>query len=231
MRILSPFSFCGPRAVTTLLAKLPWRGRLRISPVILLAGCTAIPLLPTGVVQSSQQFFITQLRQAWARPDGALIAIERDLGPEREQVIGLQNDTTIAGDNYLWLRARVSGGRFDLGDLLSRAPAVSTPFSAVNDRDLKSARDSLGTYFFLEYRSGGQTNCVLAFRQIDNASRLLPAGTNILEVMLRNCVIGDFTQALAPITDQQIAVSANVTAGATSGGSRMLSPLAAPQMQ
>ncbi|MBQ2263595.1 MAG: hypothetical protein II336_19810 [Loktanella sp.] len=190
-----------------------------------------LPSLPAGVLQTSQQFFITQLRQTWATPDGALIAIERNLGAEREQVIGLQNDTTMAGDNYLWLRARVSRNRFDLGDLLSRAPAVSTPFAAVNDRDLKSARDSLGTYFFLEYRSGGQTNCVLAFRQIDNTSRLLPAGTNVLEAMLRNCVIGDFAQALRPITDQQISVSANATVSATTGESRMLSPLAAPQLQ
>lgn len=203
-------------------------------PVAFLAGCTAFPLLPNlpvDVLQTSQQFFITQLRQAWAMPDGALIAIERNLGTEREQVIGLQNDTSLAGDNYLWLRARVSRSRFDLSDLLSRAPAVSTPFTAINDRDLKTGRDSLGTYFYLEYRSGGQTNCVLAFREIDSASRLLPTGTNVLEAMLRNCVIGDIAQALAPITDSQISVSANVAVSAAAGGSRMLSPLAAPQLQ
>ncbi|WP_018304770.1 hypothetical protein [Wenxinia marina] len=178
---------------------------------------------------------MTRLSLAWAAPRGALIAIQRSLGTEQEQLIGLVNDTTLEGDNILWLRARVPDGRspgaFRLDDFLSRTEGVPSPFANVSDDDLRRATDTLGTYFYLVYQTGGQTNCVLAFRRIDGAERLLPRGTNIMEVMLRNCVLGPVEQALLPITDRQIGVSAVAAVQTGEGGNRMLSPLAAPEVQ
>ena len=213
----------------------PWR--MALVAMLGVAACATAPVLGSlglDVLQSSQQFVTTRLDQSWAAPRGALIAIQRSLGVEQEQIIGLVNDTTIDGDNFLWLRARVpdgrAAGRFNLNDFLSRTEGVPVPFSAVSDQDLRQGTDTLGTYFYLEYRTGGQTNCVLAFRRIDGASRLLPRGTNVLEVMLRNCVQGSIDVALAPITDRQIGVGAVAGVQTAAGGTRMLSPLAAPEL-
>ena len=71
---------------------------------------------------------------------------------------------------------------------------------------------------------------MLAFRRIGGAERILPRGTNILEAMLRNCVMGSIEQALLPITDRQIGVAAAAGVSTGDGGNRMLSPLAAPEM-
>jgi hypothetical protein len=201
------------------------------------AACQPIPpnsYLPIEVLQRTTEYMLQRLDRAWAAPSGSLIALQRPVGNEFEQVIGLVNDTSLPGDNQLWLRARVPDGfpvgRFRLEDFLGRIGTVPPPFTEVSDRDLRSANDSLGTYFFLVYRTGGEVNCVLAFRRIDGAQRLLPQGTSIMEAMLRNCVPGPIETALLPITDRQIGVAA-VAAATTDGGNRMLSPLAAPQIQ
>lgn len=217
-----------------------WRlPRLTLAPLLLLlAACATSPFvgnLSLQTLQTSRQFVVQRLDQTWAAPPGALVMIERSLGTEGEQIVGLSNDTTLDGDNFLWLRARVPDGRspgqFDLKSFLARTEGVPSPFTEVSDQNLRQARDALGTYFYLEWRSGGSTNCVLAFRRIDGAIRQLPRGTNVLEVMLRNCVQGSITQALAPIQDRQIA-GARVAGSASSGtGNRMLSPLAGPPIE
>jgi len=213
------------------------RGWVAMIVLVLAAGCQPISpnsLLPIEVLQRTTEYVLQRLDRAWAAPSGSLIALQRPVGNEFEQVIGLVNDTTLPGDNQLWLRARVpdgySAGRFRLDEFLGRIGTIPPPFTEVSDRDLRSANDSLGTYFYLVYRTGGEVNCVLAFRRIDGARRLLPQGTSVMEAMLRNCVPGPIETALLPITDRQIGVAA-VAAATPDGGNRMLSPLAAPQIQ
>lgn len=218
-------------------------GRRMIRPVLflalmVLAACTGLPFVQTvshDTLQVSQQFVAQRLDQSWARPHGAIINIGRSLGKEAEQIIGLVNETTISGDNFLWLRARVPDGSdtgyFNLQEFLSRTEGVPVPFLGVSDANLHQATDSLGTYFYLEWRSGSSTNCVLAFRRIMSAARILPSGTNVLEAMLRNCVQGPIADALAPIQDREISFSATTGTQYDAGRGRILSPLAAPLLE
>ncbi|MFT4854394.1 MAG: hypothetical protein ACI9YR_002795 [Bacteroidia bacterium] len=203
-----------------------------------LAACTGSPFVQTqghDMLQVTRQFVVQRLDQSWARPNGAMINITRSLGTEGEQIIGLVNETTISGDNFLWLRARVPDGRdpglFDLEEFLSRTEGVPVPFSQVSNANLRQDTDSLGNYFYLEWRSGSSTNCVLAFRRIAGAARILPSGTNVLEVMLRNCVQGPIADALAPIQDGEIGFSATAGTQYDAGSGLMLSTLAAPLLE
>lgn len=203
-----------------------------------LVACTGLPFVQTvshDTLQVSQQFVAQRLDQSWTRPHGAIINIARSLGTEAEQIIGLVNETTISGDNFLWLRARVPDGSdqgyFNLQEFLSRTEGVPVPFSRVSDANLHQATDSLGTYFYLEWRSGSSTNCVLAFRRIMDTARILPSGTNVLEAMLRNCVQGPIADALAPIQDREISFSATTGTQYVAGRGQMLSPLAAPFLE
>ncbi|MGZ9809910.1 hypothetical protein ACXN5S_05550 [Pseudoroseicyclus sp. H15] len=204
---------------------------------VALAACAAaIPVtrLSLPVAEKTVQFQHTPLDTAWVTPAGMSIVIDRTLGIEREQKIGLVNDTVLQGDNYLWLRARVPegypAGNLRLADFMSRVGEVPYPFTRVSDDNLRSRNDSLGQYFYLTEEPMGEVNCVLAFRRIDNASRLLPRGTSTLELLLRNCVRGSVDQALRPITDEQIGTAAVAGISPAQGGNRMLSPLAAPPM-
>lgn len=214
------------------------RGALAAVMMMLLAtACQPLPpnsYLPVEVLQRTTEYVLQRLDRVWAAPSGSLVALQRPIGNEVEQVVGLVNNTALPGDNKLWLRARVPDGfpvgRFRLEEFLGRLGTIPPPFTEVSDQDLRSDTDSLGTYFYLVYRTGGEVNCVLAFRRIDGATRLMPPGTTIMEAMLRNCVAGPVETALLPITDRQIGV-ASVAAAATDGGNRMLSPLAAPQIQ
>lgn len=214
-------------------------GRTCVLPLLMaVAACATSPLashLGMKTLQTSRQFMLQQLDRAWSSPQGSLIAIQRDLGADSEQVIGLQNATTINGDNFLWLRARAPDGRkagqFNLNEFLSRTEGIPVPFSDVSDRNLQRGSDSLGPYFYLEWRSGGSTNCVLGFRRINRGSRILPRGTNALEAMLRNCVIGSVEDALLPILDQQISLAPVAGRQPSDTNDRMMSPLAAPPIE
>ena len=208
---------------------------VKFPAIMALAACTASPFVQTlslDKLQMSRQFIVQSLDQSWTEPQDAIINITRNLGTESEQIMGLVNDTTINGDNFLWLRARVpdgrNPGRFGLQSFLSRTEGVPVPFSGISDTNLRQGADSLGTYFYLEWRSGSSTNCVLAFRRISGATQVLPSGTNVLEVMLRNCVQGSIAEALAPIEDLRIGPSATTETRHKVSGYRMLSPLAAP---
>jgi hypothetical protein len=209
-----------------------------LAVLVLLPACQPTAsgsFLPVDVLQRTTEYVLQRLDRAWASPSGSLIALQRPIGNEVEQIIGLVNDTALQGDNQLWLRARasggVSGGTFRLQEFLARVGTVPPPFTEVSDRDLRSAADSLGSYFYLVYRTGGEVNCVLAFRRIDGERRVLPSGTSVMEAMLRNCVLGSVEAALLPITDAQIGISAAAATAVPSGGDRMLSPLAAPQIE
>ena len=198
-----------------------------------LSACTnGIGVGPQSIASAKQntQFSSLQLTNAWVTPTGGLTAIARKIGPDSQQIIGLANDTTISGDNFLWLRARSghNAGRFALTDFSNSLEAVPSPFSKLSESNLQSHADSMGTIFWLEYAAGAQSNCILAFRRIDANRRLMPHGTDVLDVMLRNCVQGSVAEALNPIRDSQISVAAIDAAHTPPSGTRMLSPLAAP---
>lgn len=213
------------------------RRQMPLVMALMAAGCAATFLPDYGIetMQNTVQFASSRLDRTWAAPSGGMIALDRNLGSEREQLIGLANDTTLDGDNFIWMRARVPDGyqvgTLMLEDFLSRVGEIPTPFTRLNDQDLRVQNDSLGSYFYVEYRTGTNTNCVLAFRRITSTERLLPNGTNTLEVLLRNCVVGGIEQALLPITDRQMRVSAVATGPSSDGGGRMLSPFAGPLVQ
>lgn len=202
-----------------------------------LAGCdTPVepPRLSAAALQATVEYQLQRLSALWVSPVGAMVALQRQIGSEAEQIIGLPNDTTLLGDNLIWLRARVPEGHrvstFQLDDLLSRFGRPTYPFERISDNDLRTGRDSLGTYFFHVWRSGAATNCVFAFRRIAGNQRLMPSRTTSLEVVLRNCVDAEPDVALLPILDRQLAIGTAGAAVTPQGGTRTLSPLAAPML-
>jgi hypothetical protein len=167
----------------------------------------------------------------WASVPDALVVGERPLMSEREQRIGLPNETTLPGDNIIILRARYADwqpvARATLDGIVARAGGPLPPFTAITEQSLRSRTDALGALFWVEQRLPGDVVCVFALRQLPFSARVAPQGTRAIEVVMRNCVHGTPDQALAPIAAERLAT----TPGATTpqGTTRMLSPLAAPQ--
>ena len=202
-----------------------------------LTACGSVQVLGpqgAGAATSESQFTRGRLDRVWAAAPGALVMAQRTVGGDGEQIIGLANDTTLEGDNFLWLRARSGRGRaignsLDMADLVTQAGGVPSPFRTLDNSNLRTGSDSLGPFFWQEYRSGAQTNCVLAVRRLNSGALSLPTGTRVLEVMLRNCVNGSIEEALSPIRDGQISRLTGQSGSDVTGGSRMLSSLAGPR--
>ncbi len=199
-----------------------------------LAACTTAPGLGNfgaDVTRSTAQYAMGQVDRLWTSAPGALTLVQRADAVEGIQLIGLENATSLSGDNLLWLRAYKgrNSGRFDLEGLIGRVGGVPAPFQSLDNRNLRNGTDTLGPYFWQEWRSGGQTNCVIAFRRLESAARALPRGKNTLEVFLRNCVVGSMDMALAPIRDTNIRAGTTGRTSAATVGGRILSPLAAPR--
>ncbi|MDT8856604.1 hypothetical protein RNZ50_16560 [Paracoccaceae bacterium Fryx2] len=198
---------------------------------LMLAACLPAGPVATpsrGVLQTAMPFSQIRVGSIWTTEPLALIGIQRGLPGQTEQIVGLANDTTLRGDNFLLMLARVTDGQdvpaFRLEEFVKRAGGSPSPFGTVSDSNLQSGSDSLGPYVWLEYRSGAQTNCVLALRRLGVGSRMLPARANVMDVMLRNCVLGSIEEALAPMLEARM--GGGVGAGARS--TVMLSPLAGP---
>lgn len=208
--------------------------------ITLLAALTAcVEVRPVEIVATSNQREVAKFQQIplgkrWTNEPGSLVAIQRSMGPETEQIIGLENNTAMRGDNFLYLLAARNGnnatGRLSLESLLARSGDIPFPFTSVSDRNLQVSSDSLGDLFWLEFRSGGDVNCVLAFRRVTLAARVLPSNAKQMDVMLRNCVVGDIPSALVPISDVSIG-SLPVYADGRGNGRPvpLLSPLAGPR--
>ncbi len=206
--------------------------------MLLLAGsCDVVPAVVAPDL--AERELTTQYRtvsdsKTWVAAPLRLITVERALGTNIEQRVVLANETSLRGENFMLLRARARDGQnrigFQLEEFVKRAGGVPPPFTSISDNNLLSATDALGTYFWTEYRAGVSTVCVLAVRRLDSGARLLPADTNVLDVMLRNCVSGTVEEALLPITAAHIsgAVGSSQTSGPA--GIRTLSPLAGPKL-
>lgn len=204
----------------------------------MLAGC--IGSLSDGLrpqerfdaLEQTEEFRLSPATRAMVYAPEALIMVERNLGSSVEQQLNLPNDTVIAGDNVLHVRARAGRetniGLLQLQEFLTRMGGVPTPFDRITESDLITASDELGSYVFAERRVGVDTVCILAIRRLQHGSRVLPRGADALDVMLRNCVVGTRAQALEPISARRLAVGAG-GAVAASGPLQTLSPHAAPQ--
>jgi hypothetical protein len=155
------------------------------------------------------QFTRGNLDRVWAVPPGAMIMVQRSWNGEYEQLVGLENQSTLKGDNFLWLNAndgspgQVNKG-LDLKRLIQRFGDIPSPFTKIDSNNLNVASDGLGSYFWQEYSAGPQTTCVFAMRRIGAGARAVPSGTRVLDLVLRNCVNGSATEALAPILGSQV---------------------------
>jgi hypothetical protein len=202
-----------------------------------LAACTTVPFLgDLGLVETKVTTEHTRgnLDRVWAEPPGAMIMLQRNGTNDYEQLVGLENRTTLKGDNFLWLNAndgiggQVSKG-LDLKRLIARFGDVPAPFSRVDNNSLASSSDGLGTYFWQEYRAGPNTVCVFAMRRLGTGARAMPAGTRVLDLVLRNCVNGTASDALAPILDNRVSGNNLYDTTFPATQTRTLSRLAGPR--
>lgn len=145
-----------------------------------------------------------------AQPHG-LIYAGRTASGGQQQLTGLTNDTTLQGDNFLLLTAygslKSAPRAYDLREVKSQLGGIPFPFESLTDETLRRGEDSFGVYFFKEFRSGGAANCVLAFRRLGLDTRVLPDGTALMEVVLRNCTNGSPEEALDPIRPKNLALA------------------------
>lgn len=197
-------------------------------------GDIRLPFVPGKLSLNSDapalQFSRGNLNGLWAAAPEALVMVQRGGNGEAVQIVGLDNATTLSGDNFLWLRAHAErGGRFELQNLINDVGGVPTPFSSLDNSDLRSGTDTMGSYNWKKWRSGAKTNCVIAFRRLDHGARNMPKATRSLDIFLRNCVVGSIDDALQPILDNRIGHSVQTTTASTAGGVRSLSPLAGPR--
>lgn len=201
----------------------------------MLAACNLVaPTLPPTLAESEEttQFVTVPTRQAWVQAPGALLVTQRTLVNSLEQRIGLVNRTGAPGDNVIVLRARyVTGqqqGRFQLDEFRRRLDGLPAPFATLTPGDLFTETDDLGPFFWAERRVGSGTVCVLGLRRLDSTTRQMPGNTNVMDVMMRNCVNGEADQALAPILSGNIAGWGRAGGASGAEGITLLSPLSGP---
>lgn len=205
--------------------------------VLALSACSSVPLFgDLGLVETELTSEHTRgnLDRIWAEPPGAMIMLQRNADNDYEQLVGLENRTTLKGDNFLWLNAndgrsgQVSKG-LDLKRLIARFGDIPAPFSRVDSNSLSSGSDGLGGYFWQEYNAGPSTTCVFAMRRLGTGARSMPAGTRVLDLVLRNCVNGSATDALAPILDNRASQNTFYDVNAPANTMRTVSQLAGPR--
>lgn len=198
----------------------------------LVAACD-IPLprvvpLPAEAEETTP-FSVVPTGQTWLNVPGATFVMQRGLVNSSEQRIGLRNQTAVPGDNMMVVRARDTAGqrgRLRFEEFMRRVGGPMTPFEDVTSGEMLDAVDGSGTYFWAERRFGVDTICVLGMRRLDGTGRQLPAGIDVMDILLRNCIRGTTEQALEPLLAASVAGGPAFGAGA--GQTRMLSPLAAP---
>jgi hypothetical protein len=187
-------------------ARALWN-RLFLAFALVLAACTAGPMFDQmGLSDKAPQtqYVRGNLSNIWAEPPGAMVMLQRKENGDYEQLVGLENNTTLKGDNFLWINAnngntgQVSKG-LDLTRLFARFGDIPTPFTRIDSSSLRSANDGQGTYSWQEYNAGPNTICVFAVRRLGVGARSVPSGTRVLDLVLRNCVNGTANDALAPI--------------------------------
>lgn len=215
-----------------------WRGlRLFLALVvgaIALSGC-AVGLEGQILSQEETEERIplqpVSLANAWISAPETQLVLQRDLGFGSEQRISLRNQTSVPGDNLVVLRTRSgmrSRGNLRFEEFMRRVGEIPFPFKDVTSGELISAEDELGNYLWTEERFGADTICVLGIRRADSSMRQIPSGGAVMDVMLRNCVVGTAEEALQPLLAGSVAVPALAQSGTDQD--RLISPLAGPTM-
>lgn len=169
---------------------------------------------------------------AWISAPETQLVLQRDLGFGSEQRISLRNRTSVPGDNLIVLRTRSgmrSRGTLRFEEFMRRVGEAPFPFGDVTSGELISTEDELGTYLWTEERFGADTICVFGIRRIDSSMRQIPGGDAVMDVMLRNCVVGTAEDALQPLLAESVAVPTLAQSG-TDQDRRLISPLAGPTM-
>jgi len=179
-------------------------------------------------LEQATEYGVVAVSRAMVHAPQALLVLERRLGGALEQRIVLPNATAVRGDNILHLRAQTETSarsqEFNFDEVATRFGGIPHPFERTNPSGLMSGTDSLGSYVYSRQDIGTDTVCVLVLRRLTAGARPMPRGTQSLDLIMRNCVVGSLEQALAPMGDRSMAVSA-----APQGTVYTLSPFAAPQ--
>lgn len=201
----------------------------------LLGGCAAPSAGGPASLTDAERvtpFALIDQANVWSRQPTALVAIGRALGNSGEQVVALENSTTLAGDNVLRVRAYYRGGPrppvFALDEFVRMHGGYPAPFDASASGALRVIEDAAGDFVWTEQTVSGAV-CVLALRRLDAAEHLVPPDVAAMDVMLRNCVPGDRAEALAPMRPDRIAAAGGFARPGLDERGRMLSPLAGPQ--
>ncbi|MFC7704600.1 hypothetical protein ACFQXB_10390 [Plastorhodobacter daqingensis] len=161
-----------------------------------------------------------------------VLVLQRGLRGEAEQRVALQNRSGVPGENVIIMRAQNlpgSAGRFVYEDFIRWAGGAPAPFVGLRSGDLVTNEDGLGRFFWAERRIGDDTVCVLGVRRVHAAQRLLPGEATVMDILLRNCVRGTAQDAIRPLLEGS--VSTQPLPGVSAGETRVLSPLAAPDLR
>jgi hypothetical protein len=193
------------------------------------AGCSGGPATfgPAAAQLSARTPYVAvPAGQAWVNADNIVTVLQRSLGAESEQKIGLSNRTTVRGDNMIFVRTRTGPRGLRFEELIAQAGGLPHPFTQAGAGQLMQDDDGFGSYFWMSEQIGDSTTCVLGIRRVPAGMRQLPPGSSAMDILLRNCVIGSAQDALAPLLSTS--VGSVPVARTRDGESRMLSPLAAP---
>ncbi|SFD84329.1 hypothetical protein [Roseivivax sediminis] len=196
-----------------------------------LAACDTFPLTTTefDAALARESYVQQSAADAWVATEGTELVLEKALGPVREQRILLQNRTFLRGENVIVLRTRGEElstiGRFRPLDLLP-PDGTPYPFDPFEDLSFRTEEDALGMMNWAVWTNQAGLTCILAFRRLDAASRTVPHGAAVMDMMVRNCINGTAEEALLPARPDISGYSA--TGSGPDGAPQMLSPLAGP---
>lgn len=196
---------------------------------VAVAGCSGAPATfgPAATQLAERTPYVAvPVEQAWVNADNIVTVLQRRLGNESEQKIGLSNRTTVRGDNMIFARTRVGPRGLRFEEIVAQSGGLPHPFTQASAGQLMQDDDGFGSYFWMSEQIGDSTTCVLGIRRLQAGMRQLPPGSSGMDVLLRNCVIGSAQDALAPLL--ATSVGSVPVARTRDGESRMLSPLAAP---
>lgn len=175
-----------------------------------IAGCAATRA-EIVALERTTPWRAVPLDEVWTHQPTALVALGRDLGQQAEQLVGLPNETAVRGDNVLLMRAHRRNSPIvsvpELEEFLRRAKDLVEPFDGPIEGQLQRGEDRAGPYVWAEKVADHGARCVLAMRRVRRDAALLDPDFVALDITLRNCVDGDFAEAIAPVGYRYIAVA------------------------